>query len=383
MRKVRCPICEKKTYFTDRQYLISHIAKKHKEHIPDGWEASRYENFLRTGKTHGTCMVCKKDTGWNTTTNKYYRLCNNPACKKALAQKAEENMVKKTGMTKSERMKQADVQTKMIYGKHTSGCYKVGNHEIWYDSSYGKEFVELLDVFLNLDMNDVSGPSTNTYTYMYEGKPHMYIPDFRMQSLNLEVEIKDGGDNPNNHPKIQAVDKKKEEEKDKVMAKLQKEGKVRYIKIVNKDYREFFKLLMELREQYDGDVTSKPVSDETSDILEEGAEHTMTAVSKDVKMYKGVLNMHNKARGNTSSYKQIPIFYLETIRKMKPKDVQYIEYNIDKTIQTLKTKYDEIDYNVKSGKEYELEDAIDQMEHVVVPEFNKRVEILRRREATS
>ena len=52
------------------------------------------------------------------------------------------------------------------------------------------------------------------------------------------------------HPKIQAVDKKKEAEKDKVMMKLQSEGKLRYIKIVNKDYTEFFKLISELNQMY-------------------------------------------------------------------------------------------------------------------------------------
>lgn len=375
VRKVRCPICETKTYFKERQYLITHISKKHKSLIPEGWDASRYENFLRTGKTHGTCMVCKKDTDWNPTTNKYARLCKDPKCKEALAKIAEENMIKKTGMTKSERMKQADVQRNMIYSKHTSGCYEVDGNKIWYDSSYGKEFVEMLDTFLNLDMSDVSGPSTNDYTYMYDGKPHMYIPDYRIHSLNLEIEIKDGGDNPNNHPKIQAVDKKKEEEKDKVMYKLQKEGKVHYIKIVNKDYREFFQLLMQLREKYDGGVStiSAPKGE---DVVSVDEEFNIFDVPENIRKVKDIMRypeIDKKAHGRTSSYKQIPVFYMKKIKNLKPKDVSFLEQNIHQTLDVLKEK------KRRGNKEYELNEVIKEMENIVIPSFNDRVEYLRKK----
>ena len=381
VRKVRCPICETKTYFKDRQSLITHISKKHKSLIPEGWEASRYENFLRTGKTHGTCMVCKKDTEWNPTTNKYARLCKDPKCKETLAKQAEENMIKKTGMTKSERMKQADVQRNMIYSKHTSGCHETEDgHKIWYDSSYGKEFVELLDDYLNLDMSDVFGPSTNEYTYIYDGKPHMYIPDYRIQSLNLEVEIKDGGDNPNNHPKIQAVDKKKEEEKDKVMYKLQKEGKIHYIKIVNKDYREFFQLLMQLREKYDGGMASisNPQGENVVIVDEEFNVFDVPENLEKAKSVSKYFEMDKKSHGRTSSYKQIPVFYMEKIRTLKPKDVSFLEQNIHQILATLKAKKRT---GGAGGKEYELNEVIKEMEEIVIPKFNERVEYLRKKEA--
>lgn len=367
MRKIRCPICEEKTYFKDRSSLISHIEKSHKDTIPDGWEASRYENFLRTGKEFGTCMVCKGKTDWNPTTKKYRCICTKPACKKALADKAEQNMIKKTGMTKSERMKQASVQTKMIYSKHTSGCYKVGDHEIWYDSSYGKDFLTMADDFLHLDMTDISGPSTNTYQYTYNGEKHMYIPDFVIHSLGLEVETKDGGDNPNNHPKIQSVDKKKEEQKDKVMESLQKAGKLYYIKIVNKNYANFFKVLMELREKYDGVTTGNST---TISPVKESVEFVNESVEfSDI---PAILSLRKKASGKTSSYRQIPKFYLEKIEKMTPKDVAFWEDRIKETIAQLKAKN-------KSDKSYELEETIREMEMVVVPSLEKRIEILKRK----
>jgi uncharacterized protein YdcH (DUF465 family) len=114
-----------------------------------------------------------------------------------------------------------------------------------YDSSYGKDFFEMLDTFLGWDGADIIAPSPHTYYYTYEGKEHFYIPDAYSTSLNLEIELKDGGDNPNMHPKIQSVDKVKEKLKDEVMESLK--DQVNYIKICNKDYSGFFALLSELR----------------------------------------------------------------------------------------------------------------------------------------
>ena len=66
------------------------------------------------------------------------------------------------------------------------------------------------------------------------------IPDFFIPSLGLEVEVKDGGDNPNMHHKIQAVDKVKEKLKDQVMVTNKA---YHYIKIINKNNRTFLDFL--------------------------------------------------------------------------------------------------------------------------------------------
>jgi hypothetical protein len=80
--------------------------------------------------------------------------------------------------------------------------------------------------------------------YKYEGEKHFYIPDFYFPDLELEIEIKDGGSNPNMHHKIQAVDKVKERLKDKVM---ENQHKVHYIKIPNKSYSRFLKEFSRIR----------------------------------------------------------------------------------------------------------------------------------------
>ena len=247
----KCPICGLK--FKNKSYLVSHIEKKHGDQIPEGWSPSRYENYLRTGKMNGSCIVCKEPTEWNDSTWKYNRICGNPKCVKAIADKAEKNCVEKLGKGRKELLEDPEMQRKMIYSKKNSGKYEWSNGEKidnnnYYDSSTSKQFLEMLDVFLNLDPSDVYSPSPNTYPYKYEGKIHSYIPDHYIASLNLEIEIKEPKDNQNMHPKIQAVDKVKEKLKDEMM---ESRKDVNYIKINGNDYSEFFAYLNYLKDQAD------------------------------------------------------------------------------------------------------------------------------------
>ena len=87
-----------------------------------------------------------------------------------------------------------------------------------------------------------------------KGKRHFYIPDFFIPSLQLEIEIKDGGDNPNMHHKIQDVDKVKEKLKDDVM----KSNQFNYLKITNKDNKKFLDYLILAKEQNE-DKNEKPI----------------------------------------------------------------------------------------------------------------------------
>ena len=100
-------------------------------------------------------------------------------------------------------------------------------------------------------------PSPHTYYYMYENKKHFYIPDFYIQSLNLEIAIKDGGDNPNTHGKIQAVDKVKERLKDEVMSSNR--NTFNYLKIVNKENEKFLKYLEVAKYNFINDIKSNIV----------------------------------------------------------------------------------------------------------------------------
>lgn len=245
----KCKVCGK--VFKSKEYLVYHIEKHHAEEIPEGWSASRYENYLRTGKTHGQCVVCKKETEWNESTWKYARLCDNPKCRQSISNEADKNMIGKYG--KTTLLNDAEQQRKMIYAKKNSGTYywstdTAKKFPMHYASSVEYKFLEMLDVFLGLEPEDVMSPSPNNYTYKYEGKNHLYIPDVYIISLNLEIELKEPSDNQNMHPKIQAVDKVKERLKDEVMESV---DYVNYIKVNGTDYTEFFRVYTYLKNKED------------------------------------------------------------------------------------------------------------------------------------
>lgn len=247
-KSVKCKICGKK--YVSKQSLIDHIDKSHAANIPEGWNAARYENFLRTGKTEGRCVYCHKTTGWNDTTGKYNRMCGSDKCKKTARDLANKNYIGLHGKPYS--INDPEQQKKMVYGRKNSGKYIFEDDNgkkyiAMYDSSYGRDFFEMIDTFLSWDGSDIIAPSPHTYWYEYEGKKHFYIPDAYSTSLNLEIEFKDGGDNPNTHPKIQAIDKVKEQKKDEVMESLK--DQVNYIKICNKDYTGFFAMLSRLKQK--------------------------------------------------------------------------------------------------------------------------------------
>lgn len=245
-RKIKCPFCD--TYFIDMDGFVSHLDKKHHDSIPQDQTAWQYAYFLHTGKDHGNCVMCKSVTGWNESTHKYNRFCDNPKCKEKYIQMFQDRMIGKYG--KTTLLNDPEQQKKMLANRKISGEYEWSDHvhKFPYTGSYELEFLKFLDLDMMYDPEDIMAPSPHTYNYQFEGKTHFYIPDFFISSLNLEVEIKDGGDNPNNHWKIQEVDKKKERAKDLVMQSNKK--LFNYIKVTNKDHDKFLRYLMVAKQRF-------------------------------------------------------------------------------------------------------------------------------------
>ena len=242
-RRIYCTMCDFFCY--EPEDFVSHLERAHDEAIPEDMTPWHFAYYLRTGKQHGNCVVCKKETTWNESTHKYNRFCDNPACKQKYRETFKKRMIGKYG--KTHLLNDPNMQKKMLANRHISGMYQWRDHvtETPFTGTYEKNFLEFLDYVLNFDPNDVMAPSPHTYYYEYEGEKHFYIPDFFIPSLNVEIEIKDGGDNPNNHHKIQDVDKVKERLKDEVMMKNQ----FHYIKIVNKENEKFLEFLQRLKAQ--------------------------------------------------------------------------------------------------------------------------------------
>lgn len=240
----KCKICGK-TY-TDLPGIYSHIEKKHSELVPKNMTVPQYYYFMKTGKTNGNCVMCKQPTTWNKNTSKYNRFCTNPACKEKYVAEFKKRMIAKYG--KVHLLNDPAKQREMLANRRISGKYRwADGTETVYTGSFELDLLKLLDLFMEWDPVDISMPSPHTYTYMYEGEEHYYIPDAFIHSLDLEIEVKDGGDNPNMHHKIRDVDKVKEKLKDEV---LMSQKSFHYIKITNKNYTNFFNFLKKAKEGF-------------------------------------------------------------------------------------------------------------------------------------
>lgn len=243
---MKCHFCDYKN--NDVLAYITHLEQVHPDLIPEDMSASQFYYKLKTGKSHGKCVQCGKPTPWNEKTHKYHRFCTDPKCKAAYRELFKQRMIGVHG--KITLLNEPAQQKLMLSHRSISGTYEWsdGIHKFSYTGSYELEFLKFLDLILDFDPEDIMAPSPHVYYYEFEGKKRFYIPDFFITSLRLEVEIKDGGKNPNTHPKIQAVDKVKERLKDQVM--LTNKGSFNYIKITDKDHKKFLRYLDEAKTQF-------------------------------------------------------------------------------------------------------------------------------------
>ena len=278
----KCKICNEK--YTSLEGLYSHIEEEHSALIPPDMSVEQYYYYLKTGREHGSCVVCKGKTPWNPKTKKYHRFCGDPDCKAKYKETVDQRMIGKYG--KVNLLNDPDHQRKMLMNRSISGHYDFDGVSKPYVGSYELDFLKTMDLFLNWDPKDIEMPSPHTYYYEYNGEKHFYIPDAFIYSLGLEIEIKDGGNNPNMHHKIQDVDKEKERLKDEVMHNQKLHH---YIKLTNKNYWnlfEFFRISKEHVEKYgdyekipkiilDEDIGAKKISSNSRNLMKEKASEAL------------------------------------------------------------------------------------------------------------
>lgn len=246
MQKVKyykCPHCGVK--YQSLQTWGNHVSIKHPDLIPEGWSYGRYFYYIQTGKKAGSCIICKNPTEWHESTLKYERFCTNPKCKEQYRESFKNRMMDKYG--KVHLLDDPEQQRKMLASKHISGQYTfLDGGKVTYTGTYELDFLKFMDKFLHFKSSDIMIPSPHTYYYDYknpndtehEGR-HFYIPDAFIPSLSLEIEIKQ---NTNMHPKLLAIDKVKELQKDEMM---KSQPGINYFKIVEKNYAGFLDYLGE------------------------------------------------------------------------------------------------------------------------------------------
>lgn len=297
VKSYKCPQCGQK--FQTLKPWGNHVRTKHPTIIPEGWPDGRYFYYLQTGKDSGHCVVCKNPTQWNEETMKYSRFCDNPKCKEEYREMFKNRMIGKYG--KVHLLDDPDQQRKMLAAKHISGEYTFKSDTRWkfpYTGTYELDWIKMMDTFLHWPGSDIMMPSPHTYEYEYinpndpehEGK-HFYIPDAYIPSLNLEIEIKQ---NTNMHPKLLAIDKVKEECKDKLMRTL---TTVNYIKIVEKQYAPFYDYL-ELRAQEEPVVES--FVNEEKDLIE-------ALESFNNELFEALESFHNELQEIFKGYHDEPV----------------------------------------------------------------------------
>lgn len=263
----KCPTCSKK--FKTLTGWGDHMELLHPEDIPEGYSIPRYFYYTVTGKTHGVCRTCKKDTDWNDESWKYNQYCNDPACKQAYVKIAKQRMINQYG--KVHLLNSPEMQRKMLRGRKITGTHTMSDGgKIGYTGSYERKFVEMLDAMFEWPSADLMSPSPHTYYYEYsnENDPDVqhaekfYIPDFFIPSLNLEVEIEQ---TTSGNQKMHAVYTVKKEQKKAIM---EKNRHVNYVTVSDNDFTPFFDFLMKAKETIPerGDVSDLVVESTFSEI---------------------------------------------------------------------------------------------------------------------
>lgn len=234
MRRTKCMFCD--MIFDDKHKYCNHVAMKHNDQVPDEYEPLEFAYSLLVHKPVGRlCVMCKKrNVHFNEETLKYERICDDPKCKENYVHMMKNRMVRVYG--KEHLLDEADMQRKMLYNHADAKDY------IWDEKnkfrvigSYEVDFLDKLKE-LNWSPADIICPSPNNYYYKWEdGTTHLYIPDFYLVSLSLEVEIKQGGFNDSfmNH------NREIEHNKDLFMKRICENSGLNYIKILDKNYDEF------------------------------------------------------------------------------------------------------------------------------------------------
>ena len=215
-----------------------HYHTKHKNLIPFNMTGFQWFYYKLTGKDHGSCIICKNNTTFNETAMKYSRFCQKPNCKEKYRDEFKSRMIKKYG--KIHLLNDPDKQKEMLANRSISGKYLWRDGSIFtYTGSYELDFLQFLDLEMKWKSSDVMAPSPHTFMYEYGGKDHFYIPDVFIPSLNLIVEVKDGGEAK------QISDESRM--KDKIKIDLMKSNTTYFdfILLTNKDYSGFLEFIKE------------------------------------------------------------------------------------------------------------------------------------------
>lgn len=239
-RKYKCPYCD----FSDiRGNLIEHVDKKHQELIPEGYTAARTVFDYINKKNYGTCMICKKKVyDWNDKVNKYRNLCQDPSCRAEVRRIAVDRHIKV--YNKPTLLNDPEQQEKMLANRRISGTYTFSDGgKMTYTGKYERNALEFIDKVLNIPSKDIQAPGP-VLEYEYKGEIHKWITDIYYIPANLLIEVKDGGNNPNNRTMTTYREKQVAKE---VM--ITDAGTFNYVRLTNNNFAQLLDVLADIKNE--------------------------------------------------------------------------------------------------------------------------------------
>lgn len=247
--KYKCQLCNQKFY--SYNFLVNHTEKYHNEEFKNS-NTSNIDQFIfdtRYPGKHHLCTICHvKQCVWNEKTLKYSRFCDNPECRKQARLLFQKNMKKIYGT--DNLLNDPEHQANMLANRKISGKYKFKDGtEIVYVGKYELDFLNFCENTMGFDSTDIVPIPSHLYLTYYdniEKRERYYIPDFYMPRFKLAIEIKDGSKFPIDS-KLKTIMK----ERAVINSK-----KFNYIKIVDKKYDDFIKLIETLQEKQIDEMNS-------------------------------------------------------------------------------------------------------------------------------
>lgn len=236
-KKYRCPYCN---YSDERNELVYHISDNHEDMIPEGYTARRVVFNKVNHREYGTCMICKGRTEWDENIGKYKKICNKPQCSKAVRSNFEQRMLRVYSTTCL--LNDEEHQEKMLAGRRISGEYKFDSGEKFtYTGSYEKKLLEFEEKILKISPSDIIMPGP-VLEYEFNGETHKWITDQFIVPLNLIIEVKDGGKNPNTRQMPSY--RKKQVAKETMITNL---GTFNYLRLTDNQFDQLLGIMAEIK----------------------------------------------------------------------------------------------------------------------------------------
>lgn len=233
-----CPYCRVRL---NRNKLVSHIENKHDDMIPENYTSYRLVYDIVNNKSgHGYCVICHSETPWNERTQKYHRVCKDPACIKKVRETYKSRMIRV--YNRVHLLDDPKQQEKMLANRRIAGKYTWSDgKEFTYMGSYEKKLLEFLDHVMSFDSSEIIAPGP-ILEYQYKGKTLHWITDFLILPFSLIVEVKDGGSNPNN--RVMTDYRAKQVAKEKMITNM---GTYSYLRLTNNDFGQLMTAIAELK----------------------------------------------------------------------------------------------------------------------------------------